>query len=91
MGTNLCSASSCKEANVSEKIRLRFFCSCSKKSRVISRDFTRGSHITTAIMASSSVSGRTVRGRSEFSSVVDVILPVPLGSSSNCRSMLASG
>ena len=91
MATILCSASSCKKAVGSEKIRLRFLCSVSQKSRVISRDFIRGSHLTAAIMAFSSVSVRTVRGRSEFSSVIDVILPIPLESSSSCRNILAFG
>ena len=75
MGTNLCSVSSCIEANGSKEIRLRFLCGGSQNSLVISRDFTRGSPITAAIMASSSVSGRRVRGRSEFSSAVHIILP----------------
>jgi hypothetical protein len=68
MGKNLCSASSCKDANGSEKIRLRFLCSGSQKSRVKSRDFISGSRTTAAIMTSSSVSVRTVRVRSEISS-----------------------
>jgi hypothetical protein len=91
LGTDLCYTSSFKEAFGSEKIRLRYLCSGNHISRVISRDVIRGSRTTTSIIASSSVRVRTVRARSEFLSVVHVILLVSLWSSSICLNMLSSG
>jgi hypothetical protein len=85
--TDVRSASSDMDVNLSSWSTSRIFGWDSPNSRAISRKLLHGSRSTAAIMASSLAGVRTVRGRPTFTSAVDVTRR----RCSNHRNTLASG